>query len=139
MAVDMIFANSLRSVAIVYLLAQAVGASVWWGVLLGWPESRRFFLATGAPDATLLAFGVADGVLFIGTAGACGYGLWARRRWAWPVLCVHAGAAGYAGLYCWTLVALTGGDGLLGAVLMSPSLVVPGVLVWGLRPRGLQA
>ena len=52
------------------------------------------------------------------------------------VFLAHAGAAGYAALYCWALVGLTGGDGLLGAVLMSPSLVVPGVLAWGLRPGG---
>jgi hypothetical protein len=127
---------SLRRLGPWFLLAQAVGASLWWCVLLGWPESRVPFLARGAPDATLLAFAAADGVLFIGTAGASACGFWAGRRWAWPVLCVHAGAAGYAALYCWTLVGLTGGDGLLGAALMSPSLVVPGVLVWGLRPEG---
>ena len=127
---------SLRRLGVWFLLAQAAGGSLWWCVLLVWPESRAPFLAKGAPDSTLLAFAVADGVLFIGTAGTSAYGFWAGRRWAWPVLCVHAGAAGYAGLYCWALVGLTGGDGLLGAALMSPSLVVPGILIWGLRPEG---
>jgi hypothetical protein len=119
-----------------FLLAEAAGATLWWCVLLGWPGSRYWFMAQGAPDATLLAFAAADGLLFVGTAGAAAYGLWTRRPWAWPVLCVHAGAAGYAALYCWALVCLTGGDGLLGAALMSPSLIVPGVLAWGLRPGG---
>jgi hypothetical protein len=93
-------------------------------------------MVTGAPDSTLLAFAAPDGILFIGAAGASAYGFWAGRRWAWPLLCVHAGAAGYAALYCWLLVGLTGGDGLLGAVLMSPSLIIPGLLVWELRPEG---
>lgn len=128
--------DSIRRPGLVFLLAQAVGACLWWCVMLGWPAARAPFMARGAPDATLLAFAPADGILFIGTAFASAYGLWARRRWAWPVLCVHAGAAGYAALHCWGLVALTGGDGLLGAVLMSPSLVIPGMLVWFLRPRG---
>ena len=74
--------------------------------------------------------------MFLGTAAAAAYGLAIDRPWAWPVLCAHVGAAGYAALYCWALVGLTGGDGLLGAVLMSPSLVVPGILAWQLRPAG---
>jgi hypothetical protein len=125
-----------RRLGVWFLLAQAVGAAVWWGLLLFWPASRAPFLVSGAPDATLFAFVAADAVLFIGTSAVCAFGLWAQRRWAWPLLCAHAGAAGYAALYCWALVALTGGDGLLGAVLMSPSLVIPGALAWRLRPGG---
>lgn len=118
------------------MLIQAVGAAAWWCVLLAWPASRAAFAARGAPEVTLLAFGVADGVLFVGASAACAAGLWLRRRWAWPLLCVHAGAAAYAALYCWTLTGLTGGDAPLGALLMTPSLIVPGVLVWKLRPAG---
>ena len=126
----------LRRFAVAYLLATAVGASAWWALLLMWPAARGPFLANSAPDATLLAFAVADGALFVGTAGGCAVGVWKRRPWAWPLLCVHAGAAGYAALYCWTLTAITGGDAWLGAVMMTPSLVVPGWLVVRLRPRG---
>lgn len=127
---------TMRRLGIGFLVAQAVGASVWWGVLLAVPASREAFLAPGAPDTTLLAFAAADGILFVGTAAAAAYALWASRAWAWPLVCVHAGAAGYAALYCWGLVAFTGGSGLLGAALMSPSLIVPGLLAVGLRPRG---
>jgi predicted MFS family arabinose efflux permease len=126
---------TVRRLGIAFLLAEAVGAAAWWGLLLAWPPSRASFLARGAPDATLLAFGVADGVLYVGTAAAAAVGLANRRRWAWPVLCAHAGAAAYAALYCWTLTALTGGDAWLGAVLMTPSLVVPGWVAWKLRPN----
>jgi hypothetical protein len=127
---------TLRRFAVWFLAAEAVGAVVWWAALLGWPVARTPFLARGAPDVTLLAFVVADLGLYAGTAAAAAVGLRAGRTWAWLVLVAHAAAAGYAGLYCWTLTALTGGDGLLGAILMTPSLVVPGWLVVGLRPGG---
>ena len=132
----MILSMRLRRLGIGFLLAQAVGAVVWWALLLVWPALHTPFLVKGAPDATLLAFVLPDALLFIGTSGACAYGFWRKRPWAWPLLCVHAGAAGYAALYCWALVALTGGEGLPGALMMSPSLVVPGILVWRLRPTG---
>ena len=126
----------LRRYGIWFLTAQALGAAAWWCLLLGWPAARGPFLAAGAPDATLLAFAAPDAILFIGTSAASAYGLWANRGWGWPLLCAHAGAAGYAALYCWGLTVVSGGDGLVGAVLMSPSLVVPGLLAVGLRPRG---
>ncbi len=124
---------SLRRFAVGFLAAEAVGVALWWCLLLAWPESRAPFKATGAPDSTLLAFGAPDAVLFVGVAGASAYGL-ARRR-AWPLLCCHAGAAAYAALYCLGLALITGGDGLLGAALMAPSLVVPGYLAVRLRPK----
>jgi uncharacterized SAM-binding protein YcdF (DUF218 family) len=124
----------MRRLAVAYLILQAAGAFLWWVILLAVPLSRPYFRAADAPDSTLLAFGVADALLFIGTSAVAGIGLHLRRRWAWPVLCVYAGAAGYAALYCWTLTALTG-DAALGAILMTPSLVVPGLLVWQFRPR----
>ena len=125
---------SWRSLGVVFLTMQAVGGAAWWALLLGWPASRAAFRASEAPDVTLLAFGAADGLLYAGLSAACARGLARRRRWAWPALLVHAGAASYAALYCWTLTALTGGDGWAGAVLMTPSLLVPGVLAWKLRP-----
>jgi hypothetical protein len=72
------------------------GASLWWCVLLGWPESRASFMAKGAPDSTLLAFVASNGVLFIGTAVAAACGFWRRRPWAWAMLCVHAVRQGLA-------------------------------------------
>ncbi|MGL6075493.1 MAG: hypothetical protein ACRC8S_15170 [Fimbriiglobus sp.] len=126
----------LRRAAVGYLLLQALGASAWWVMLLGWPTSRKHFLASGAPDATLLAFGLPDAILYMTTSLATAYGLATKRVWAWPLLLIHAGAAAYAGLYCWALTAITGGDGLWGALLMTPSVIIPGVLTILLKPRG---
>jgi hypothetical protein len=126
---------TIHRFAIGFFLAQGVGAAVWWGILFAFPESRRFFLATSAPDVSLLAFVVADLGLFVGSSLAVAFGLWRHRPWAWPLLCLHAGTATYAALYCWTLTALTGGDALAGALLMTPSLVVPAWLAWKLRDR----
>jgi hypothetical protein len=127
---------TVRRFGTFFLAAEAAGATAWWAVLLMWPPARGPFLAATAPDVTLLAFAAPDGVLFVGTAAAGAYAVWGRRSWAGPVLWAHAGAAGYAALYCWALAGLTGGDGLLGAVLMSPSLVVPGLLAARLRAGG---
>jgi hypothetical protein len=119
-----------------YLALQGVLALAWWVMLLVAPDTRRHFLAPAAPDITLLAFLIPDVVLFAGAALLAAYGLARGAAWAWPVLCLHAGAAAYAALYCIGLTVLTRGGGWLGAVLMAPSLVVPPWLAWRLRPGG---
>src|SRR5690348_10854096 len=96
-----------RRCAIGFLLIQAVAATIWWCLLLVRPSFRVLFMARGAPDATLAAFLMPDAMLFILSSAIVTYGLWARKSWAWPLLCVHTGAAGYAALYSWSLVVLT--------------------------------
>ncbi|MEO2092281.1 MAG: hypothetical protein ABGY75_22735, partial [Gemmataceae bacterium] len=94
----------MRRLAVAYLALQAIGAFVWWLILLAVPSSRPYFRSADAPDSALLAFGVADAVLYIGTSALAAIGLHLRRRWAWPVLCVHAGAAGYAAGCCFSII-----------------------------------
>src|SRR5829696_2022545 len=50
-------------------------------------------------------------------------------------VCVHAAGAGYAALYCIALAGLTNGECWLGAVLMSPPLVMTTSMAWTLRPK----
>lgn len=123
----------VRWAAIVYLVLQGAGAIAWWVVLWVWPASRTRFLASSAPDATLLAFAFPDLVLFAGASLLSAVGLAKRRSWAWPVLCIHSGAGVYAALYC---VALAWHDAhaSLGAIMMAPSLVALPLITIYFRP-----
>ncbi|WP_162656328.1 hypothetical protein [Tuwongella immobilis] len=123
---------TLRRLACGYLLLQGLGAVAWWGMLAAWPASRAAFRAADAPDSSLLAFAVADLGLFAALSIGVAIGLHHRSRWAWPLLAIHTGAAMYAGLTCWTLTAMTG-EAWLGALLMTPPMVLPGWFLWQLR------
>ena len=124
----------VRRLGTLYLTFQGLAVAVWWLQLGVRPALRPFFLAPGETKASLLAFFVPDLFGYVGGSLATAYGLWRRRAWAWPVLCVHAGAAAYAALYGVTLPLLSGGG--WGSLLMLPSLFVPPFLAWRLRPRG---
>lgn len=122
--------------AVVFLLMQGIGGLVWWLAILSIPRWRLPFLAPGASDATLLALAPGDLLFYLGGSFLSAWGLRQRRPWAWTVLCLHTGAACYAAFYAMTLSLLSGG-GSLGAILMTPSLLILPALVWGLRPSGL--
>jgi hypothetical protein len=124
----------IRTLAIGFLVLQAVGLILWWATLLLVPDARQPFLAPNAPDSTLLAFIVADFTFIVAGSLLAAYGLARRRPWAWIVLCIHTGAVVYAALYALALPFFSGG-GWLGALLMTPSLIVLPVLVWLLRPN----
>ncbi len=123
----------VRRLGVSFLVVQGLGGLAWWVVLLTFPKARVFFVAPGAPEVTLLAFAIADLILYVGGSLAAAYGLIRYRAWAWPILCVHAGAAAYASLYVLTLAAWSGRV-TVGAAFMAPSLVVPPYLAWRLRP-----
>jgi hypothetical protein len=112
----------------VYPLAQGLGALGWWIVLWRWPCARAYFKANSAPDSTLLAFLLPDLVVLIAGSLVGAYAIATRQRWELPAMYVLAGASIYAALYCWGLTIATGGEGLLGAVLMSPLLVAPAII-----------
>lgn len=114
-----------------YLVAQGLGVLAWWGVMLLVPVARAPFRAAGAPDASLLAFAVAD-VLLVGVASIlAGIGVWAGHPRTGPVLLVHASAAVYAGLYCVSLPLVGDGSGWVAALGMIPVLVVPPLIALG--------
>ena len=103
-------------------MLQATGASVWWISLFVWPDLQRYFKIADAADTTLFSFLIPDVMLFIGCAIAGAFGLQTSRAWSAVPVWLHAGASAYACLYCWSIVLLTGGDCLIGALLMTPSL-----------------
>ena len=125
---------TLRRLGIVFLTLQSAGGIGWWLLLWTHPPSRVAFRAPGTSDAALFAFFVPDLIFYIGLGLGCAYGLARRAAWAWPLLCVHAGAAAYAALYTLTLPLFSHAN-VLGAILMAPSLFVPPYLAWRLRPH----
>ena len=125
----------VRRLAIAFLILEALGTHLWWGLMLLRPEARGPFAIPGAPDAALLAFLVPDLVLYAGAAAVAALGLFLSRPWGWPALLLHTGAGVYAALACLSASLLTGGA-WLGTALMAPALVVLPVLAYLLRPGG---
>ena len=116
------------------LVAEAVGCAAWWASLALRPDWRPAFRVEAAADATLLQFLVPDLLLYIALPLLAAAGLIGGARWAWGALVAHAGAASYAALACWGLVIFSGGEGWLGALLMTPPLLALPVFVVALRP-----
>ena len=109
--------------AAAFLVAEAVGCAAWWAGLALRPDWRRAFRLEAASDTTLVQFLLPDLVLYVALPLAAAAALMGGARWAWGALAVHAGAASYAALACWGLVIFSGGEGWLGAILMTPPLV----------------
>jgi hypothetical protein len=122
----------VRTLAVAFLVLQAVGVLVWWAVMFLYPQAREPFKANGAPDSTLFGYLPADLVFFVGGALLAAYGLARREPWGWPVLCVVAGACAYAALYNWGIV-LLGGGALFAALFITPSMVLLPLFAWLLR------
>ena len=121
--------------AFLYLLSQGVGGIIWWIALFEYPTIRRSFISEGSPDSMLLAFFLPDCLIFVGGSFLSAYALSKSRSWALAALLLHAGGSSYAGLYCWGLVVVSAGDGLLGAIMMTPPMIIPLVIaiVWQKR------
>jgi hypothetical protein len=123
-----------RSLAVAYLAVQGVVGLAWWVAAALWPEFRWMFVAVGTPNVVQVVFAAADLLLFVGGSLAGAVGLATRARWAWPVLCVHAGAAAYAACHClmqWPFAPET----WPAAVLMIPALLIPPAIAYRFRPR----
>ena len=118
-----------------YFALQGFGGMAWWILLFLQPQTRVWFMATGAPESTLLAFAIPDLTLYVGASLVAAVGLWTGRSWAWPAVCLHTGAALYAAAYCLGLWCLDSRV-WLPAVMMLPSLIVTPLIVCCTRPRG---
>ena len=107
---------------------------MWWVAVVLSPEQRGRYIAVGTPDVLLIPLAAADLVLYCGGSLAGAIGLARAARWAWPVLCVHAGAAAHAATFCllqWPFAPET----WRAAVLMAPALIVPPAIAYLFRPR----
>lgn len=126
--------NTNTRVLVWWLLIQALGATVWWVVLLCNPPARQYFMVPGCPDAMLLSFIVPDMVLFVGGALLAAYATTYNCAGHKSALWLHTGAACYASLFCLTMPVISGG-GWLAAGMMLPSLLVT---PWLVRKHCLQ-
>jgi len=118
---------SLRRAAVLLLAAEALLGLAWFAALLVREDLGSVFLPPGVDPSLILTFVAADFAFYVAAPVAAAAGLTRERRWALPVLWLHAGGALYAALWGWGLVLVTG-SGLIGAALMTPPAVVLPVL-----------
>lgn len=128
----------LRRGAALYFALQGASGLAWWAVMLAFPASRELFWPRspggGFDDRGLLAFALPDAVGFVALSLACAWALWRGWRRAWTLLCLHAGALGYATLFCLNLALSSRGETILPALLMAPALVATAFWMRKLRP-----
>ncbi|QYK46985.1 MAG: isoprenylcysteine carboxylmethyltransferase family protein [Phycisphaeraceae bacterium] len=119
--------EAARAFACTYLALEGAGIVAFWAVLWLVPGVRSHFVMAGAPDATFLAFVLADAVFLPVAAWAGAWAIKRGARWTVPLLWLHAGAAVYAALIAcgmWVFDRTL----WLGAGLMLPLLLFPVVI-----------
>ncbi|MDP1662809.1 MAG: isoprenylcysteine carboxylmethyltransferase family protein [Phycisphaerales bacterium] len=112
-----------RAFALSYLAIESLGVAGYWAALALMPQSRASFTLTGAPPSSLWSLSAAEASLLASGVLAL-WGLYRRKRWARPLLWLHAGAAIYAALLA-AGMAVAEPRLWPGAGLMLPVLVVP--------------
>ena len=130
---DYVSYRTVRTVAIVFFVVQGVGVIIWWAYLLTFRDAYALFFPRGTPASDVYAMLLPDLFIFAGSSLLAAYALARDHSWSWPLVCIHAGAALYAALYGVSLP-LFGEGGWLGGAMMLPSLVIPVLLAWLLRP-----
>jgi hypothetical protein len=126
--------TTLERFGVAFCASEALAGLSWWAALAAVPELRELFFPAPTDPRWLGALGLADGLLYVGTAATAAVGIARHRPWSRSALWVHAGAATYAGLLAlglwWTDPTLW-----RGALLMLPSTVLPPLLAARLDRR----
>lgn len=107
----------------VYLVCQGLAGAAWWGCLVGMPLTRDCFKPPGAPDWAILAFWLADLLLFVVGSLLSAVFVFRGSALARPVLWFTAGGVSYASLYCVGLSLLTGTVWLASAAML-PAMAI---------------
>jgi citrate lyase beta subunit len=118
-----------RHLAIAYCAFQSAMLLVYWAWLFVNPAAQSLFVPAGAPRTVLIAFAAPDLLLYFTASTVTAIGLMRHARWTIVAAALHAGAAVYAALYATSFVVLDPAMGL-GALLMSPALVGPPLVLW---------
>jgi hypothetical protein len=120
-----------RVLAVWVLRIQSAAGLAWWVVMALRPELRSHFVP-GAPEV-LWALLVPDLLLFVGAGLLAAFLLSRRSSAAFPTLLVHVGGVVYSSLYTLSLCILSR-EAWLGALFMTPPLLVTPFLAWKVRP-----
>ncbi|MBL8888869.1 MAG: isoprenylcysteine carboxylmethyltransferase family protein [Planctomycetaceae bacterium] len=108
---------SPRWLVSVYLSLQAMSISLWWGVLLLWPDTVYWFHPSVWPADSFWAFGLSDGILLVGGSLFVLWSVVTERDFASLGLWALAAAAWYPTLYCLGASCLTN-EGWLATAMM---------------------
>jgi hypothetical protein len=100
-----------------------VAGAIWWVGLIFFPGTRAYFQPPDAPPWTILAFWLADLLLFVVASLVSAVLLIRRSRHARAALWFTAGAVSYAALYCLGLSLLTASTWLATGSMLPAMLV----------------
>ncbi|TWU37745.1 hypothetical protein Q31b_45340 [Novipirellula aureliae] len=97
-----------RQIISAYFLLQAIGTAVWWGGLVAYPPSMKWFQPRDWPTETLLSFWLADFILIVAGSVVAANGVWRRCHGAPMVVWMVAAVTWYPTLVCIAISVQTG-------------------------------
>ncbi|TWU02831.1 methyltransferase family protein [Stieleria varia] len=102
-----------------YFLIQAIGTAAWWGLLIAYPPSVKWFQPADWPVESLLSFWLADFVLIIAGSIIAAIGVLQQRDWAGHVVGVVAVTVWYPTLVCIAASIQTGEAWIASSMMVS--------------------
>lgn len=106
--------------ALTYFVIIALAFIANWIGYFTLPGFRRATLADAHPDSVLYAFFLPDVVFFVIAPLAAALGIARSCAWTAPVAWTHFAAVLYGALWMWSVPILESGQGLLGAIVVTP-------------------
>lgn len=88
------------TIVAVYLIVQALGTVVWWGMLLSTPQSMGWFQPAGWTTQSLLGFLLPDLVLLVAGSTITSFAVWTEKSWSTLAIWMLVAAVWYPTLYC---------------------------------------
>ena len=89
-----------RQIVATYFCLQAIGTVCWWGLLVAYPPSIKWFQPTDWPVNTLLSFWLADLILIVAGSLIAAAGVWRHSQWSTTVVWTVAVVTWYPTLVC---------------------------------------
>lgn len=106
-----------RHIVASYFLIQAIGTTAWWGLLIAYPPSIKWFQPAEWPTESLLSFWLADFVLIVVGSITAATGVWRQLEWAGNVVWAVAVVTWYPTLVC-IATSMQSGEAWIAASMM---------------------